>query len=377
VRAEHLLEVRLEVPRDADRGFDRIDMKCCFCAHSFERNNLAERSGRIRYRSFELCEHAPVRITVVGAGVNGLTCAVSLLRAGADVRVVTAGAPSGTVSAVAGAMIGPAFGSGDDRSLGWERRSDAIFRELALDPATGVRIVRGRLFGAPELGPGLPPGIADVPGYLGELEPVRLPGGFVAGFGAELPFADMPRYLAWLAGRVSELGGVIEQRVVTDLPTVDPGAEYVVNCSGLGAALLAGDDTLEPVWGQHVVVHAPEVREFAYEGGGSGDVVGAFPHARGVLIGGVRRPGRNRLSPDWEVARASIARAAVAFPALADARVLGVEVGLRPGRPSVRLESERIGGTTVIHNYGHDSRGVFWSWGCAAEVVGLCGLVVA
>jgi D-amino-acid oxidase len=316
----------------------------------------------------------PMRITVVGAGVSGLTCAVSLLRAGADVRIVTASAPAGTVSAVAGAMIGPAFGSGDDRTFVWERRSDAIFRELAQDAVTGVRLVRGRLLGAPELGPGLPPGIADVPGYLGELDPSHLPPGFLSGFGAELPFADMPRYLAWLVGHVTKLGGAIEQRVVTDLAAVDPDAEYVVNCAGLGAAVLAGDDTLEPVWGQHVVVQAPEVQEFAYEGGGSGDVIGAFPQARGVLIGGVRRLGLNRLTPDWEIARASITRAAAAFPALAEARVLAIEVGLRPGRPSVRLESERIGGTTVIHNYGHDSRGVFWSWGCAAEVVGLCGL---
>ena len=318
-----------------------------------------------------------MRITVVGAGVNGLTCAVSLLQAGADVRVVTAGAPLGTVSAVAGAMIGPAFGSGDERSLAWERRSDAIFRELAHDAATGVRLMPGRLLAAPELGPGLPPGIASVPGYLRELEQASLPPGFLSGFAAELPFADMPRYLAWLVGRVSELGGSIEQHVVTDLAAVDPAAEYVINCSGLGAALLAGDDTLEPVWGQHVVVHAPELQEFVYEGGGSGDVIGAFPHARGMLIGGVRRPGRNRLSPDWEIARASIARAAAAFPSLADARVLTVEVGLRPGRPSVRLEPERIGDTTVIHNYGHDSRGVFWSWGCATDVVELCGLATA
>jgi D-amino-acid oxidase len=323
-----------------------------------------------------------MRITVVGSGVSGLTCAVSLLRAGAQVRVVTAGAPSGTVSAVAGAMIGPAFRSGDDRTLAWERRSDSIFRQLAQDPVTGVRIVRGRLFGAPELGPGLPPGIADVPGYVDELEPSHLPPGFRSGFGAELPFADMPRYLGWLVGGVTELGGSIEQRVVTDLATVDPNAEYVINCSGLGAAVLAGDDTLEPVWGQHVIVRAPELREFAYEGGGGGggedgDVIGAFPQPRGVLIGGVRRPGRNRLAPDWEIARASITRAAAAFSSLADAPVLSVEVGLRPGRPSVRLESERIAGTTVIHNYGHDSRGVFWSWGCAAEVVGLCGLVAS
>ena len=46
-----------------------------------------------------------MRIVVVGGGVSGLTCAVALLeacRGGAEVAVLTAGAPAGTVSAVVG-----------------------------------------------------------------------------------------------------------------------------------------------------------------------------------------------------------------------------------------------------------------------------------
>jgi glycine/D-amino acid oxidase-like deaminating enzyme len=55
--------------------------------------------------------------------------------------------------------------------------------------------------------------------------------------------------------------------------------------------------------------------------------------------------------------------------ALADAPILGIEVGLRPGRPDgVRLQAEQVGPTTVVHNYGHDGSGVFWSWGCAAAL---------
>jgi hypothetical protein len=113
-----------------------------------------------------------MKIVVIGGGVSGLTCAVALLeasRGGAEVAVLTAGAPAGTVSAVAGAMLGPVFGSGDARSLAWERHSDAVFRKLAGDPATGVRLVRGRLLAAPELGPGLPPWVehAGLPGLAG------------------------------------------------------------------------------------------------------------------------------------------------------------------------------------------------------------------
>ncbi|MGH3162188.1 MAG: FAD-dependent oxidoreductase [Streptosporangiaceae bacterium] len=319
-----------------------------------------------------------MKIVVVGAGVSGLTCAVALLeasrdtRVGAEVLVLTTGSSAGTVSAVAGAMMGPVFGSGDARSRAWERRSDLVFRELARDPATGVRLLAGRLLAAPELGPGLPPWVEQVPGYRSALTGSQLPPGFVSGFAAELPFADMPAYLSWLAGRVQALGGRVEQRVVRDLG--EAGADVVVNCSGLGARQLAGDETVEPVWGQHVLVSAPFVDEFVFEGGASADGISIVPHRRGVLLGGVRRPGRNLLMPDGQIAAETIDRAAVAIPELATAPVLGIEVGLRPGRPQVRLEAEQTGGTTVIHNYGHDSTGVFWSWGCAADVATLCGL---
>ena len=36
-----------------------------------------------------------------------------------------------------------------------------------------------------------------------------------------------------------------------------------------------------------------------------------------------------------------------------------LEVGLRPGRPSVRLERERVqGGLQLVHNYGHGGSGI-------------------
>jgi D-amino-acid oxidase len=315
-----------------------------------------------------------MKIVVVGAGVSGLTCAVALLEGGAQVTVLTAGAPAGTVSAVAGAMVSPVFGSGDERSLAWERHSDAVFRRLAADPATGVRLLTGRLLAAPELGPGLPPWVEQVPGFRAPLTGAQLPPGFVSGFAAEVRFADMPAYLGWLAGRVQALGGRIEQRVVTSLGEVGLGANFVVNCSGLGSRELAGDDMMEPVWGQHVLVDAPFVDEFVFEGGASANGISIVPHRRGVLLGRVRRVGRNVLMPDKRIAAETIARAAVAIPELASAPVLGIEVGLRPGRPQVRLEAGQIGGTTVIHDYGHDGNGVFWSWGCAADVVALCGL---
>ena len=47
--------------------------------------------------------------------------------------------------------------------------------------------------------------------------------------------------------------------------------------------------------------------------------------------------------------------------------MVGHRVGLRPVRPSVRLEAEG----RVIHCYGHGGAGVTLSWGCADEVTQL------
>ncbi|HEY2792992.1 MAG TPA: FAD-dependent oxidoreductase, partial [Micromonosporaceae bacterium] len=64
-----------------------------------------------------------------------------------------------------------------------------------------------------------------------------------------------------------------------------------------------------------------------------------------------------------------VARCAAIDPRLASARVLEHRVGLRPSRPSVRLEAVAQNGRTVIHNYGHGGSGVTLSWGCADDVV--------
>ena len=103
------------------------------------------------------------RVVVIGAGVSGLTTAVRLLQAGVQVLVRTAAAPIGTVSAVAGAMIGPVFGDPADPAVGWARASDTEFRRLAGRPGTGVTVRRGRLLSTPAFGDQLPPWASTIP----------------------------------------------------------------------------------------------------------------------------------------------------------------------------------------------------------------------
>ena len=311
-----------------------------------------------------------VDAVVIGAGVSGLTTAVCLLEAGATVLVRTAASPIGTTSAVAGAMIGPAFGDEDDPEVAWTRVSDLRFRELAELPGTGVSVRRGRLLTVPSPGPGVPLWAARVPG-VAALSGDDLPDGYPDGFRAEVPFADMPVYLAWLLARVGELGGRVELRPVTSLTDAADDGAVVVNCSGLGAAVLAGDRAMTPVLGQHVIVDCPGLQEFVYECGPATEWVGVMPHGRRVVLGGISRPGVTNLVPDPAVTAAILQRCRAVVPELADAPVLGVEVGLRPGRPQPRVAAEDLYGLRVVHNYGHAGHGVMLSWGCGEEAARL------
>lgn len=60
------------------------------------------------------------------------------------------------------------------------------------------------------------------------------------------------------------------------------------------------------------------------------------------------------------------------MPGLKNVPTLFQWVGLRPGRPQVRLEPEVLpNGKVIIHNYGHGGCGVTVAWGCAEDVVEL------
>lgn len=269
------------------------------------------------------------RIIVVGAGVVGLTCAVRLLEAGHRVDVVARDLPLETTSVVAAALVMPYRVGPVDLVERWTTRSEAVFAQIAgTSGAHGVRVLPG----------------TDT--QRGEVE---------------APIVDMPRYLTWLVGRLEALGGTLTRLNLAALPE---SGDVVVNCSGLGARLLGGDRSVVPVAGQVVVVEMPGLQRWYLDPGAPTYVV---PREREVVVGGTALDGEWSRTPSPQVAADILRRASTLLPDLADARVLRHKVGLRPARPTVRLE--RVG--RVVHCYGHGGAGVTLSWGCADDVAAL------
>jgi D-amino-acid oxidase len=306
-----------------------------------------------------------VDAVVVGAGVVGLTSAISLAEAGLATRVVTAEPTATTTSVAAGAVWGPVRCGPADRCRDWAAVSLSVLSKLTDEPGAGVRQVTGR-----EVSEEIhsPPEWLDLLPSRRLLGADELPSGFASGWEYTAPVVTMPVYLEYLLERYAAAGGSIEIEPVTSLSEVD--APVIVNCTGVGARKLVPDSSVVPVRGQVVVVRNPGIEEFYINHALHGyDYVYVFPHGDLVLLGGTAEEDAWDLPPRPEVSARILRDCTAAFPQLSGAEVVAERVGLRPCRPSVRLEAESLpGGRVLWHNYGHGGGGVSLSWGCARDL---------
>jgi len=308
-----------------------------------------------------------VDVLVLGAGVIGLTTAVHLAEAGMRVELRTAAPPESTTSAAAGAMWGPYLVEPRDRVLRWAQQTlDDLTRLAHEEPASGVRLASGLEASRREAT------LPEWAGLLPDVTPCRpdeLPPGFASGYRYTAPLVDMPVYLTYLCNRLHAAGGTLRVQPVSSLDEAAARAPAVVNCTGIAARDLAADPDLYPIRGQLVVLANPGITEFFTEDtGDSPDLLCIYPHGDTVVLGGTAEPHRWHLEPDPQTAAAIVARCAAITPNLASAPILAHRVGLRPTRPTIRVDEQpHPNGTRIIHNYGHGGAGVSLSWGCARD----------
>jgi len=317
-------------------------------------------------------------VLVIGAGVSGLTTAICLAEAKRSVTVATADHPLRTTSAAAGAVWGPHLVGMDERVARWGSLTLARLTELAADPATGVRLATGMAaFRKPQAEPGDMVGAVD---GARPCDPAELPAGYAEGWWLTVPVVSMAVYLGYLVARLHRAGGRLQTARFASLAGAAEaagltGAQVIVNCSGVGARRLVPDSQVTPVRGQAVLAENPGLsRFFVGVGDEPGDLTYYFPHRDVVVLGGTEERGNWSLEPDPATAERILRGCAAVEPRLRGAKVTAHRAGLRPVRPSVRLEAENLdGGRRLLHNYGHGGAGVTLSWGCATEAAAMAG----
>lgn len=307
---------------------------------------------------------------VVGAGISGLASALELQRRGWRVAIVTDRPAAASTSYLAAAVWFPTRAGPRDKVLDWGTRTYTVLAEQAAQGVPGI-VMRESLALYRE--PPDEPWWAAAVGGVRLAEPVELPPGYQYGLRFVVPLAEMPAYLPWLVARFEANGGRLEYRQLGSLAELD--APVVVNCAGLGARELVGDLSVVPVRGQIVRVVNPGLRMSVRDEEHPGGRAYVHPRDRDCILGGTLDEGTWDDHADPATSDAILARCRDLVPALADVEVLEHIVGLRPARPSVRLEvdpgRDAAGPAKVIHNYGHGGSGITLSWGCAEEVATL------
>ncbi|MFP5346568.1 MAG: FAD-dependent oxidoreductase [Actinomycetes bacterium] len=304
------------------------------------------------------------RVIVVGAGVVGLSCAVRLAEAGYDTHVLARDLPGETTSALAGGIWQPYLCEPVDDVVRWARATHAeLVRVNDEHPEAGVLIRDGVM-----LLRGLPTE-ADKPDWARRaadfvpLTPVRDPApGYPGGFAARVPVVDTPVYLRWLAQRLEAAAGTLTRMPVPALPN----RGIVVNATGIAARALASDPSVYPIRGQVVVLDNPGLTQWLDDDPGMMYVI---PRTDDVIVGGTAEEGSWDTTPDPAEGERLLDKAAAVVPRLREARVRRHVVGLRPARPSVRLDTELLPDGAVVHCYGHGGSGITVGWGCAGDVL--------
>jgi D-amino-acid oxidase len=321
-------------------------------------------------------------VTVLGAGVAGLTTAVRLLESGHDVAVIAAAHGPATTSARSAGLWFPFLTPGIDldrfvrRAAATRRRIEATIAEHpSIRPITIWELREDASDTAP-------PEWARRMALAGSnVETARLPAGFGAAWAIETYTIAPATFLAELAGRLER--PTLTRRVssLPDLLQLTPDADAIVNCSGLGARELCADTSLTPSRGVCVLIGndrgAPLAEGRVWHGPQRATY--ALPRNDGMLIGTTIEPGREAEPPTPDEVAQIRTRAQALIAGTSDITLDGgaATAGARPMRRDVRLESDTLDGRLLIHNYGHGPAGITLCWGCADEVAAIVDRTVS
>lgn len=307
------------------------------------------------------------KIKIIGCGVSGLTVGILLLEEGFEVEIITDKLPFETTSSKAAAIWFPYEVKPKEKANEWSRISYNKFKELCAVKESGVSMIWLTVLIKNEEDAWWKDAIPK--SEIRKAKTEELPKNYPLGYKMNVPLVETQVYLNYLFNRFKDLSGIISKRKVTNIAEIQSADNIVINCTGLGARELVADEELYPIHGQIVKVQIQEginciVADFAF-GENEDKLAYVVPRKDCLVLGGTTIKGKEELTPNDELTKGIIQRCKEIEPNLSEIKVKSVQVGLRPGRPEIRLEKD---GKNIIHNYGHGGGGFTVSWGCANSV---------
>lgn len=353
------------------------------------------------------------RIAIIGAGVSGLSTAITLFDAGHSVSVFASRFHPNITSSMAAAFWYP-FWTGAVPDHSWYRKQWA---------ADTLRILLNHAQETADSGISAAPLVEYFPDNLSEKDLDSIISGMWWRHLASLSFKPLSTasvshvgFSSWplmkfrhgitfntlvvnMNDYLPYLMEILHGQCLIRKETIGEGTslrdllgefDYVVNCGGLEAARLVDDpERMTPVEGVVVrMPHSKEVNKISLIHTGypfDGQPIYIVPRhgvEPDIILGGTlgqdvegipRTLAWDQVGTDDRLVDEAdtIVRGCKELePALRRATPLSVGVGYRPSRTAVRLEvdfSEQYGGR-LIHNYGHGGGGITLSWGCALAI---------
>ncbi len=314
-------------------------------------------------------------VAIIGAGVSGLTTAVVFAEHRWRTAIFAAETGQATNSAAAAAIWYPYDTDGDETVIAWAVSTYHELVELSREPRACVSMTGLRYFSRTEKIE-IPAWVVALGGRQLRPNELSIPASsprsarFIGGFTLTVPVMDTSRYLDYLERRLLEAGGSIAQNVIFNrLDEVSREFDVVVNCSGIGARILASDHDLEPHRGQVAIVQKFDLPCAIVCD--DPPLMYAIPRTGDCVFGGTNELSESR-EPDPAATSRIVSECSRVLGMSAPA-VIAERVGLRPFRTGgVCLRRERLlDGRELIHNYGHGGSGFTLSWGCARNVFAL------
>lgn len=305
------------------------------------------------------------KVTVIGAGIIGLTTALTLREAGFEIEVIAASFSPFTTSNKAGAIWSPFHIEPREKVIKWSKLTYLKLEELSKNTETGVKVVD---FYKKEL----PNEIEWQKGYpKPNWKMIEQTKDYTI-YQTQVPFVETSKHLEYLMKECEKEDIIFKQQKIDNLEDLLLFSDWIINCTGLGAKKLCQDQEVYPVQGQIVQIK-PQANIRFWDDNTSDDLIYIFPREDTCILGGTAQINQKNTFPKREITNKIIENCKSIEPNLNTDVILNQYVGLRPARKTVRLEKDES--HNIIHNYGHGGAGFSVNWGCAEEVLKLLTIV--